>query len=308
MVMRARVFNPQVFLELVCYLSFSVLTFYLVSGGKYLTYVTPRMAPYLYFTAVVMLLWAGVSAFRLFRPQNRVRVAHCLVPAIPILLLLLPHSALSAADLSYNYAGGNAFVGPGATVSSIGGGAPASPAAANGNAPVQAQGGANSQSAASGGLPDDAGQATDGEIPAPQPANGAGGDPANAPTANATAPLIEVGDDEFYTWLNELYMDPDFYEGRRIAVTGFVFKDPEVLGADEFVPARLGMTCCVADLVPYGLVCKYDKAGELEADAWVRVEGVIQIGEYEGMAEPQIAVTSIAPADPVEGYIYPFGY
>jgi putative membrane protein len=306
MVTRARAFNPQVFLELVCYMSFSILTFYLVYSGKYLTYVTPRMAPYLYFTSIVMLLWAGAGVFRLFRPQNRLRVAHCFVPAIPILLLLLPHSALSAADLSYNYAGGNAFAGPGAQAFAVGGTPTAS--SANGGAPAQAQGGANPPPAASAALPDDAPQAGDETSPAPQTEDAADGAPANASAASAAAPLIEVGDDEFYTWLNELYMDPDFYEGRRIAVTGFVFKDPEVLGADEFVPARLGMTCCVADLVPYGLVCKYDKAGELTADAWVRVEGVVQIGMYEGMEEPQIAVTSIEPADPVEGYIYPFGY
>jgi putative membrane protein len=110
-VARARAFDPQVFLELLCYAVFAVLMFYLVFSGKYLTYVTPRMAPYLYFTAAVMLLWAGAGVFRLFRPRNRVRVMHCLVPAIPILLIMLPHGPLSAADLSYNYAGGSSFQG-----------------------------------------------------------------------------------------------------------------------------------------------------------------------------------------------------
>jgi putative membrane protein len=254
----ARVLNPQVCLEFLCHAGFAALALYLVCSGKYLSYVTPRMAPYLYFTAAVMLLWAGASAFRLFRPQNRLRVAHCLVPAIPVLLLLIPHSPLSASDLSYDYAGGSAFAG---TVA---------------------------QSATASGDADTTRLAI-------------GAD------ADASA-LIEVEDDAFYAWLNELYMNLDTYVGCRISVTGFVFKDPETLGADEFVPARLGMTCCVADLIPYGFVCKYDGAGALEADTWVRVEGIVQKGEYEGMEEPQIAVTSIEPAEPVEGYIYPFGY
>jgi putative membrane protein len=246
-VTRARAFNPQVCLEVICCAVFSALVFYITVSGKYLTYVTPRMAPYLYFTAVVMLLWAVAGVFRLFRPQNRVRAAHCFVPAIPILLLLLPHNPLSASDLSFGYA-----------VPAVG------------------------TDAAAGFVNDPS--AWDAETP------------------------IEIGDDEFYSWLNELYTNLDMYEGRRIAVTGFVFKDPEMFGADEFVPARLGMTCCAADLVPYGLVCRYDKAGELEADAWVRVEGVLQRGEYDGAEEPQIAVTSVEPAAPVEGYIYPFEY
>ncbi|MDR1573405.1 MAG: TIGR03943 family protein [Clostridiales Family XIII bacterium] len=293
--MRARAFNPQVFLEIVCHMSFSVLTFYLVYSGKYLTYVTPRMAPYLYFMAIVMLLWACAGAFRLFRPKNRVRVAHCFVPVIPILLLLLPHSALSAADLTYNYAGGGALAGPSAPIASVGA-APAS----------SANGTANPSLADPGALPEDTLRASDEAVPAAGTDATADG-PATGPSASAaTEAPIEVGDDEFYAWLNELYANLELYEGRRIAVTGFVFKDPEMFGADEFVPARLGMTCCVADLVPYGLICKYDKAGELEADAWVRVEGVIQAGEYEGAEEPQIAVTSVEPADPVEGYIYPF--
>jgi putative membrane protein len=252
-------------------MTFAALMLYLVHSGKYLTYVTPRMEPYLYFTAVVMLLWAGASLFRLFRPQNRLRVAHCLVPAIPILLLLLPHSPLSAADLSYNYAGGSAFSGAVAQPQTAPGG--------NAGAGAQSPGGAPAEDFASG-----------------------------VSAAASASALIEVEDDDFYAWLNELYVNLDTYVGCRISVTGFVFKDPEMFGADEFVPARLGMTCCVADLVPYGLVCKYDKAGELAPDTWVRVEGVVQKGMYEGAEEPQIAVTSIEPAAPVEAYIYPFAY
>jgi putative membrane protein len=227
------------------------------------------MAPYLYFTAFLMLLWAGVGVLRLFRPRNGLRFAHCLVPAIPVLLLLLPHSPLSASDLTYNYAGGGAFAGSAVQSVDPGGGAK---------------------------------QAAD------TPAAALGADPSDAELSGADAAQkrIEVGDDEFYSWLNELYVNLELYEGYQISVTGFVFRDPEVFAADEFMPARLGMTCCVADLVPYGLICKYAGADELEVDSWVRVEGVVQKGEYEGFEEPQIAVTSITPADPVEGYLYPF--
>jgi putative membrane protein len=259
----ARALNPQVCLECVCCAGFAALMLYLARSGKYLSYVTPRMEPYLYFTALVMLLWAGANALRLFRREGRVRVAHCLVPAVPILLLLLPHSPLSAADLSYDYAGGGAFAG------------------ASAEFPAQGAAGLN-------------------------PAAGA---PGLDTGVSADAPaLIEVEADAFYAWLNELYVNLDSYVGCRISVTGFVFKDEETLGADEFVPARLGMTCCVADLIPYGFVCKYDRADELESDTWVRVEGIVQKGLYEGLAEPQIAVTSVEPAAAVEGYIYPFAY
>jgi putative membrane protein len=117
---------------------------------------------------------------------------------------------------------------------------------------------------------------------------------------------IVVENEAFYPWLNEIYERLDEYLGYQISVTGFVLKDPEMFGPNEFVPARLGMSCCVADLVPYGMLCVYDKVGELPAGSWVTVEGVIEPGEYDGWIEPRIAVTAVTPADVVEGYIYPF--
>jgi putative membrane protein len=186
-----------------------------------------------------------------------------------MLLLLLPHTPLSASDLSYGYAGGNAFAGPSALGSAA-------------QAAIESP-----------------------DIWLPDDVLYADGFPADLSGADASA-LIEVDDDAFYAWLTELYTNLDTYVGCRIAVTGFVFKDPETLAADEFVPARLGMTCCAADLIPYGFICKYDKAGGLASDTWVRVEGVVVKGEYAGFEEPQIAVTSVEPAEPVEGYLYPF--
>ena len=51
---RIRAFNPQALLESLCCGFFAGLLAYLVRSEKYLSYVTPRMKPYLYFSAVVM--------------------------------------------------------------------------------------------------------------------------------------------------------------------------------------------------------------------------------------------------------------
>lgn len=77
--------------------------------------------------------------------------------------------------------------------------------------------------------------------------------------------------------------------------------------SNEFVPARLLMWCCSADLSPCGIICESEKAPELEEDTWVNVTGVIHIGKYQGEDEPQIHVTSVSPADkPKEEYVYPW--
>lgn len=78
------------------------------------------------------------------------------------------------------------------------------------------------------------------------------------------------------------------------------------MDVNEFVPVRLVMTCCVADVSPCGFICKYNKASDLESNTWVTVEGTISKRERNGQEDPQIDVTNISSADSTEDYIYPY--
>jgi putative membrane protein len=131
----------------------------------------------------------------------------------------------------------------------------------------------------------------------------------NLPGLDIKNKRITVANDDFGLWIYQLYTNMEKYKGYTVIMTGFVFKD-ETMEANEFVPARLAMTCCVADLSPCGLLCKYDKASGLKADAWVTVEGTLHMGKYkqdgEEYEEPQISVTKITPAREVKGYVYPY--
>ncbi|ROR23955.1 putative membrane protein [Mobilisporobacter senegalensis] len=281
--MQAKTFNPQVFLEFICYLAFGGLMYYLVSSGKYLNYVTPRMKPYLYFTGVVMAIWACTGLFRLFRPQHKIRSAHCFVLTIPVLFLLLPHGPLSTADLSSNYVGGNALTGVTSNTGS-------------------ADDPSNSIDTS---IPEEEYDALEEEYEVPEEEYSA-----ILPGLDEENKTITVSDDTFGMWLSEIYVNMPRFEGYKITMTGFVFKDVDSFKEDEFVPARLAMSCCVADLAPTGLLCKYDKASELKTDSWVKVEGTLHIVkcqyndiEYD---DPQIFVTKITPAEEVEGYVYPY--
>ncbi len=282
--MRAKAFNPQIFLELLCYCFFGGIMLYLVYSGKYLSYVTPRMKPYLFFTAIVMLTWVCVSLFRLFRPQHIVRSSHCFVLAIPVLLLLLPHSTLNTSDFSGNYIGGTTLSGK--------------------------NDGADSPTEEYTENVLDPADSIDSTIPDTQADVTEQNSLTYLPGLDTTNKKITVSDDSFGMWLSEIYMNMKKYEGYTIVMTGYVFKDPELLNENEFVPARLVMSCCVADLAPSGLICKYDKASELQNDSWVTVEGTIFIEEYEYEGQkyndPQIQATNIIPADEVEGYAYPY--
>lgn len=287
--MRARAFNPQIFLELLCYCLFGGLMLYLVNSGKYLSYVTPRMKPYLYFTAAVMLIWVCVSLFRLFRPQHIVRSSHCFVLALPVLLLLLPHSSLNTSDFSSNYIGGNTFSGKNDSAGA------ADPSGVQNAAPPT-----DTEPSAS----------IDNTVPDTQADVADQGALTYLPGLDTANKKITVSDDSFGMWLSEIYLNMEKYEGYTITMTGFIFKDPELLDEDEFVPARLMMSCCVADLAPTGLICKYDKVSELENDSWVTVEGTLFIAEYEYEGQkyndPQIQAVKITPAQEVEGYVYSY--
>lgn len=324
--MKMKAFNAQAFLEFLCYSVFAALIIDLANSGKYLNYVTPRMKPYLYFTAAVMLVWVCLGLRRLFRPQHKIRSAHCFVLAIPILLLLLPHSPISASDLSSGYSGGSVLSGL----------SDKNPYSLTGAAPkTQAPSDSRPESGPSDDQPaDSAGPDTSKEVPVAEgsPESGRTSDSPDTTASDSQEEgtpdasdntqgddsilkeyglktengMITVGDEEFYPWLAEIYTNMDKYEGYKIKVKGFVFKDAETMKANEFVPARLLMSCCVADLVPCGIICEYDKASELKEDTWVTVEGVIHVSEYEGQPEPQIAVTKISLAEkPEQEYIYP---
>jgi putative membrane protein len=307
--MRIKTINPQVFLEFLCYCLFGGLMLYLIYSGKYLSYITPRMKPYLYFTAIIMLLWALVSVFRIFRPQHKVRSAHCFVLVIPALFLLLPHNSLSVTDFTGNYIGGNTYLGQ-STQTQPG---------TSGNKPPDDTGNpitniieSNPLNTIEDDIPLEDTEPIDSDttIPDTQTNMQDEYDSSDLPGLDMENKKITIYDDDFGMWLSELYMDMDKYEGYTVVMTGFVFKDTEVLNENEFVPARLMMTCCVADLSPAGLVCTYDKVSELEKDSWVTIEGTLVIGEfeYDGQTynDPQIAVTKVTLTDEVEGYVYPY--
>ena len=259
--------NAQASFEFLCLLLFSALILYLAISGKYLSYVTPKMLPYLYFTAAVMLGWALFKLPLLFRPHYKLRAAHGLVLLVPIIFLLLPHGSVSAATVSNSL------------ISDVG----LSESSLSLDSASQTEG-----SSASDGQYDDSiikqfglERAADGSI--------------------------NVSDELFYPWLSEIFTNKDSYEGVPITIKGFVFRDTATMTENEFVPARLLMYCCAADLSPCGIVCEYDGASALEADTWVTVTGLIHVGEYQGEKQPVVTVTSVSPAEkPQDEYVYPW--
>ncbi|MGC4019493.1 MAG: TIGR03943 family protein [Muricomes sp.] len=275
MQIKVRAINLQILLECLCCFLFSGMLIYLAGSGKYLSYITPRMKPYLYFSAIIMGIWALFGIRHLFRPQHRVRFIHCLILAVPMLLILLPHAPLGVSDVTKNYTGGN-------TLSDFSG---------------KAQTQNISDSAKTARSETQSSEIKD---------NGSN----TLPGLDAENKKITVSNEDFSTWLAEFDFNGKQYEGYTVVMTGFVLKNSEVPKDDEFVISRLAMVCCIADLSPTGVRCIYENASELENEEWITAEGTFSIREYQQgnimREEPIITVTGITPAEPVEEYVYPF--
>lgn len=117
---------------------------------------------------------------------------------------------------------------------------------------------------------------------------------------------IVVEDNNFVKWVQEIYNNPEKYNGKKITVTGFVFKDKQ-FNSNEFVPARLMMVCCAADMTPVGLKANYNNASELQQDSWFKFSGVIVNSKYDGQQTPVINIESIEKTQkPKYEYVYPY--
>lgn len=109
----------------------------------------------------------------------------------------------------------------------------------------------------------------------------------------------------FYNTILKIYKHIDQYKGYEITMTGFISKDDRSLVGNEFVVARILMICCIADVAPFGLVCEYDGQALLPKQ-WYTVRGIIDERSYRGQRQPYVHIKIIQPADPIDGFVYPY--
>lgn len=116
---------------------------------------------------------------------------------------------------------------------------------------------------------------------------------------------IHMTEDIFSTYYSKINDDPESYVGKKIKLSGFVFKD-EGLNSNQLVISRFLITHCVADASIVGFLTEFKEVVTIQEDSWVEIEGVIQVGNYNGHELPLLKATSLSLVDePSEPYIYP---
>ena len=119
-----------------------------------------------------------------------------------------------------------------------------------------------------------------------------------------SASSIEVADDEFGIWYLDAFENLDSYVGKTVTFKGQVLH-PKKAAAGVFVPGRLCMTCCAADIQFVGFPCKWEDAKSLKEKSFVTVTATIksQFAAELGQNAPVLIAKSVeaaqAPADEV---------
>ena len=111
-----------------------------------------------------------------------------------------------------------------------------------------------------------------------------------------SADVIEIAPEAYGIWYIDCMDKPDRYQGKVVEFTGMVLKSPE-FPKNYFVPGRMAMTCCEADMTFLGYVCKSKEARHLETRQWVRVRAKIEYEEWQdyGGGGPVLFAESVKP-------------
>lgn len=288
--LRGKGMNLEALVESLCYLIFGIMLLRLTLTGAYLSYVTPRMKPYLIGLSVLMLFWAAVNGKNILRPKYKSRIKRCLVLIIPILLLAVPPSSLAA----------------GAMVKGVSGSNLTTPSGGSGNKPEET---VQSPQEYAYYAQDDLEKPKDNlEESQDQEAETSSDNqtkalPPGLNGLNQEAKTITISDEDFSPWVTEFGTNPEKYDGYTVTMKGFVYLDLEDKKENEFALVRLSMWCCSADLSPMGLITEYKGSLTAKENDWITVTGTLQV--KDGYAT-LIAEKMEAAEKPLEEYVYPF--
>ena len=93
------------------------------------------------------------------------------------------------------------------------------------------------------------------------------------------ADVIEISDVDYGIWYIDCMDQPERYKGKTVEFTAMVLKSPK-FPKGQFVPGRMAMTCCEADMTFLGFMCKWKDAEKYKTKEWVKVRAKVGV-EYQ---------------------------
>jgi putative membrane protein len=113
-----------------------------------------------------------------------------------------------------------------------------------------------------------------------------------------------VKDEKYISTISMISEHLDQFIGKKVEITGFVFRERD-FPANQFVVARFGVTCCIADANVYGMLVKGENAAKLKDNTWIKVTGTIHQTTYRQSIIPVIEQPAIETIEvPDQPYVY----
>lgn len=128
------------------------------------------------------------------------------------------------------------------------------------------------------------------------------------PLASELKPLtlIPITDVNYTEVMSEINTFPADYLGKKVTMTGFVFRSP-ALTTNQLSLVRYVIMCCTSDTLPYGVLCETPDAKKYPDGTWLSIEGIIQMSTYEDKKVATIKITGAKQIkEPKNPYIFPY--
>ncbi|PWA08166.1 TIGR03943 family protein [Pueribacillus theae] len=296
-----RDYGFHIFLRGIILLGLSMLTFKLLITGNIYNFIAPRMMPFVYFSMAIFFLLGIIQIWRSTSKNQGELYCNCgfdhgqngspLQSLIIYSLFVIPVMTgfLFSETILGSSVAGNRGVKYGSHLYAK----PPNP-----NTSDQIEGNSRQIVTENTNIPkDDVGKSDD------QP-SGFMEDDEGAEDDLFQKDKIVVTDDEYTYIMNAIDTNIDDFIGKEIEISGFVYREPDFTD-DQFVVARFGMSCCVADASVFGMIATVENANELEDDEWIKVSGILSKTTYNDWEMPYIQIKKIDKIpQPDQPYIY----
>ena len=93
------------------------------------------------------------------------------------------------------------------------------------------------------------------------------------------ADVIKISPEAYGIWSIDCMDKPERYKGKVVEFTAMVMKSSN-FPKNYFVPGRMAMTCCEADMTFLGFMCKWKDAEKYKTKEWVKVRAKVGV-EYQ---------------------------
>ncbi|KKI88872.1 hypothetical protein WQ54_29370 [Bacillus sp. SA1-12] len=115
---------------------------------------------------------------------------------------------------------------------------------------------------------------------------------------------ILLTEKDYIAMTSILDQNPKKFVGKKVEMMGFVYREDDFQD-NQFVLARFGLSCCVADASVYGTLVTIKDANRYGDDQWIKIEGTLTTINYHDLILPYIKVSTVAEIEqPDEPYVY----